>query len=477
MENNNLKVKIPFGKKIGYSFGGATDTLAYDFVALFLMFFMTDMAGINPALAGTIISLGVIWDVITDPIVGALSDKTKTRFGKKRTWLLIAIPCILVSYCLLFTDFEMSTGAKNAYFIVLSMAFWTSYTFFSVPYYSMGASMTMDNEERTKIRMLGMIIQYVGIFFSNVAPTMLVTVLLAKGMDAYHAWHYTAWAAAILCTLTLVVVFLSTKGIELDIETKQKEERKNFFKEAIEALKVKPYLILVLMNIFYRIGYCLVITLMTYFLLYSVGLTTGQMSAATFVISFGGIVVIAILMKFVGKFDKVKMFIVLNIFTGAVMIIANFLEIKTLGAVIALFVCYLAGSACYWSMNMPMMYDTIEVDEFQSGYRKEGTMFSLYLCIQKVGYAIAASIIGNVLANVGYDDTLGAANPEPVLNAIQGMFCIGSGACFIIAALIMMAYPLKEDVYNKLYAQLEKKRAGEEYNTEGFAHILNKKYR
>lgn len=473
----NLKRKIPFGKKVGYSFGGATDTLAYDFVALFLMFFMTDMAGINPAVAGTIISLGVIWDVITDPIIGALSDKTNTRFGKKRTWLLVAMPALLISYCLLFTDLGFTGGAQTAYFVILSMAFWTAYTCFSVPYYSMGASMTMDNDERTKIRMLGMIIQYVGIFFSNVAPTMLVTVLLNSGMDTYQAWHITAWVAAALCVGTLAVVFVSTKGIELDIETKQEEKRANFFKEAVEALKIKPYLILVIMNIFYRVGYCLVITLMTYYILYSVGLSTGQMSVATFVISFGGIVVVSVLMKFVGKFDKIKIFVVLNIITGAAMIIAHFLNIASLGALVVLFVFYLLGSACYWSMNMPMMYDTVEVDEFQSGYRKEGTMFSIYLCVQKVGYAIAASVIGQVLARVGYDDTLGAANPEPVLNAISAMFCVGSGVCFIIAALIMLAYPLKADVYEKLYAQLEKKRAGEEYNTEGFAHVLSKKYR
>ncbi len=474
---NNLKIKIPFGKKVGYSVGGATDTLAYDFISMFLMFFMTDMAGINPAVAGTIISLGVIWDVITDPIIGALSDKTKTRFGKKRTWLLVAMPALLISYCLLFTNPGLEGGAQTAYFVIMSMAFWTGYTCFSVPYYSMGASMTMDNEERTKIRMLGMIIQYVGIFFSCTAPTMLVTVLLNSGMSNYEAWHYTGWAAAVLCVGTLVVVFISTKGIELDIETKQEEKRESFIKEAIEALKIKPYLILVVVNIFYRVGYCLIITLMTYFLLYSCALTTMEFSVANFVISFGGIVVIAILMKFVGKFDKAKIFAVLNIVTGVSMIAAYFMEIKTLGGVIILFCLYLLGSACYWSMNMPMMYDTVEVDEFQSGYRKEGTMFAIYLCVQKVGYAIAASVVGQVLARVGYDDTLGAANPEPVLNAIKAMFCIGAGVCFIIAALIMLAYPLKADVYNKLYAQLEKKRAGEEYNTEGFEHVLSKKYR
>lgn len=485
--NQDLMIKIPFWKKIGYSVGGATDTLAYDFVALFLMFFMTDMAGVSPAIAGTIVSLGVIWDVITDPIVGALADRTKTRFGKKRTWLIVAVPVLLVSYMLLFTDLgNMSAGAKNAYFIVLSMCFWTGYTFFSVPYYSMGASMTMDNNERSKIRMLGMIIQYVGIFFSNVAPTMMVTLLLSKGLSDYNAWHYTAWMAAILCVITLIIVVISTKDIELEIETEESrkakeearaEKKENFFKEAIEVLQIKPYLMLVVMNLAYRIAYCLVITCMAYFLLYSCGLSTMEMSAANMVISFGGIVVVAILMKVVDKVDKVKIFYILNIFTGVVMIIANFINFTALWMVMVLFILYLFGSCAYWSLNMPMMYDTVEVDEFQSGRRREGTMFSIYLCIQKVGYAVAASVVGQVLARTGYDDTLGADNPQHVLDAIQGMFCIGSGAFFIIAAIIMIAYPLRGDVYQKLYAQLEKKRAGEEYNTEGFAHVLNKKYR
>ena len=68
-------------------------------------------------------------------------------------------------------------------------------------------------------------------------------------------------------------------------------------------------------------------------------------------------------------------------------------------------------------------------------------------------------------------------NPEPVLNAIQTMICGAAGLFFVLSAVIIIVYPMKKDVYDKLYAQLENKRAGREYNTEGFAHVLNKKYR
>ena len=103
-------------------------------------------------------------------------------------------------------------------------------------------------------------------------------------------------------------------------------------------------------------------------------------------------------------------------------------------------------------------------------------MLSFFLFMQKGGYAIAASVVGVVLAKSGYDETLGASNPESVLSAIQAMTCLATGIFFAISALLIVLYPLKKDVYDKLYVQLENKRAGREYNTDGFEKVLNKKY-
>ena len=481
MEGNNLNKQVhqvSFAKKVGYSVGGATDTLAYDFVAAFLLFFLTNFTGVNPAWAGAILTIGVVWNMFSDPIVGNLSDKTKTRFGKKRTWLLIAIIPLFVSYLLLFTKIGgLSTAATNVYFLIMTLLFWLSYSCFSIPYYSMGASLTSDHEERTKIRMLAQIVQYIGVFFSTVAPTMFVSFFKSGGFSDYEAWHYTAWLEGALCVATLIVVFLSTKGIEIDFEEEKEQEKTSFFKDAAAVLSIKPYLMATLSSLMFRIGYCLFLTTMVYFLLYVVGLSEMRMTICTSIISFGGIIVIAILMKVVEKFDKAKVYSVLVMFSGIVMIIFNFIDVNSMWIACLFCVFYVIGSSAYWSMNMPLMYDAIEVDEFQTGKRREGTMMSFYLFCQKGGYAIAASAIGAVLSKVGYDETLGANNPEPVLNAIQTMICGAAGLFFVLSAVIIIVYPMKKDVYDKLYAQLENKRAGREYNTEGFAHVLNKKYR
>ncbi len=472
--------KISFGKKIGYSVGGATDTLAYDFVAAFLLFFLTDFAGVNPIWAGSILTIGVLWDMITDPIIGNLSDRTKTRFGRKRTWLLIAIIPLFVSYLLLFTKIDgLSQTAANVYFLCMTLLFWLAYTCFSIPYYSMGASITMDNEERTKIRMLGQIVQYVGVFFSTVAPTMFVSFFKNAGFDDYAAWHYTAWIEGGLCVATLIVVFLSTKNIEIDFDevSEEPKSKTNFFQDIVAIIQIKPYLLMILSSLLFRVGYCLFLTTMAYFFLYVVALTEMQMSMCTMIISFGGIIVIAILMKVIEKFDKAKVYIVLVVFCGIVMIAFNFVDVNSMAIACVFCTFYVIGSSAYWSMNTPLMYDAIEIDEFQSGKRREGTMMSFYLFCQKGGYAIAASIIGNVLARVGYDETLGAANPQHVLDAIQTMTCGAAGVFFLLSGIVIIFYPLKKNVYDKLYVQLENKRAGREYNTEGFAHVLNKKYR
>lgn len=480
MEKLQKTPKISFGKKLGYSVGGATDTLAYDFVAAFLLFFLTDFAGVSPAWAGAIISLGVVWDMITDPIIGNLSDRTKTKLGRKRPWLLAAMVIVFISYLLLFTKIDgLSQTATNIYFLCMTLLFWLGYTCFSIPYYAMGASMTPDNNERTKIRMLGMIVQYVGVFFSTVAPPMFVSFFKSAGFTDYHAWHYTAWIECVLCLITLIIVFFATKGVEIDFEGEEQEakHKTNFFKDFASVLRIKTYLLATLSSLFFRVGYCLFLTTMTYFLLYVVALSEMQMTACTSIISFGGIIVIAVLMKVIDKFDKVKVYSVLVLFSGIVMIIFNFIDVNSIGIACAFCVFYVIGSSAYWSINIPIMYDSIEIDEFQSGMRREGTMMSVYLFVQKAGYAIAAAIIGNVLARVGYDETLGAANPESVLSAIQTMICGAAGFFFVLSAIIMFLYPLKKHTYDKLYIQLENKRAGKEYNTEGFEKILNKKYR
>ena len=158
--------------------------------------------------------------------------------------------------------------------------------------------------------------------------------------------------------------------MEIDFEEETEENKTSFFKDAKAVLSIKPYLLATLSSLLFRIGYCLFLTTMTYFMLYVVALSEMQMTACTSIISFGGIIVIAILMKVIEKFDKAKVYIVLVLFSGIIMIIFNFVNINSIGIAALFCVFYVIGSSAYWSINIPLMYDSIEVDEFQSGKRR-----------------------------------------------------------------------------------------------------------
>ena len=114
--SRNLDRHIPFRTKLGYALGGTGDAIAYDFIGSFLLFFLTDLAGISPAIAGTIIGIAVLWDAITDPVIGMLSDRCKSKYGKKRPFLLFSAIPLAIIMMMLFHVVGFNGNAKVAYY-------------------------------------------------------------------------------------------------------------------------------------------------------------------------------------------------------------------------------------------------------------------------------------------------------------------------------------------------------------------------
>lgn len=140
--NETYVSKLPFGIKVGYGAGAATDSIAYEFIAVFLLFFLTDIAGVDPVFGGMIVSIAVLWDAVTDPIIGNLSDKTQTKLGQRRPWLIASIVPLMASMIFLFTTVSLMGGALSVYYLVLALVFWTSFAMFQIPYYALGPTLT-----------------------------------------------------------------------------------------------------------------------------------------------------------------------------------------------------------------------------------------------------------------------------------------------------------------------------------------------
>ena len=166
--------KTTLVEKIGYGFASLGDATAYGFIGVFLLFFLTTIAGISPATAGTIAAVGSIWNAVVNPVMGYIADKVQTRFGRRRPMMLVFSLPLAIGMFLVFTNVELPENIKPIYYGFLVMLYWTGYTGFFVPYLALGADYTTDYDDRTVLRLFGSFFNMLGATLSMVMPTMIV---------------------------------------------------------------------------------------------------------------------------------------------------------------------------------------------------------------------------------------------------------------------------------------------------------------
>jgi len=143
--------KIPRSLKIAYGSGDIVNGLAFNTLNFFYLFFLNTVVGLPPYLAGLVLLIGRIWDGITDPVMGMIVDSTKSKSGKHRFWLIIAIVPFIVTFFLLWLNYPGSDIYRFVIYSFLFVLFSTAFTMFNIPYGSMTADLTRDYNERTSI--------------------------------------------------------------------------------------------------------------------------------------------------------------------------------------------------------------------------------------------------------------------------------------------------------------------------------------
>ena len=157
-------MKLSIKEKLGYSLGDTASHFVWDLVGFWLLIFYTDIYGLTPALAGVIMFVGSIWDAIMDPVVGIISDRTSSRWGKFRPYLLFGSVPYAILAVLAFTTPEFDLNGKFAYALITCLLLRTAYAFVNLPYSSLSAVMTNDSNERAGLNTYRFIAAYIGQF-------------------------------------------------------------------------------------------------------------------------------------------------------------------------------------------------------------------------------------------------------------------------------------------------------------------------
>ena len=262
MENvriNRNSAHVPISVKIGYGLGGAGDSIPYNLFFTYFLFFLTDVAKVNPAIAGTISFIAILWDAVTAPIAGFLSDKSKNPRGRRRPWMFRSIWPLAIIVFLMFLPNEFTGLGQSIYYLLMAVLMWTFYTTYCVPYAALGAEVTHDYNERNTMRMIVGLFSYPFVALCNSGPMWIMTVLVPKGVDIKTCWCISGSLAAAIIILCCLICWFSTRGREdsaadLQREMEKQEKSQGFINTYKDIFRMKAYRNLIFTGLFYIIG-------------------------------------------------------------------------------------------------------------------------------------------------------------------------------------------------------------------------------
>lgn len=458
---------IKLKEKIGYGFGDMASSMFWKLFGAYLMIFYTDVFGLPAAVVGTMFLVTRVWDSLFDPIVGVVADRTHSRWGKFRPYLLwLAVPFAVIGV-LTFTTPEWSSGGKLVYAYVTYSLMMMVYSAINVPYASLLGVMSSDPKERNTLSTYRMTFAYIGSF---IALLLFMPMVNFFGGDTEGAageqrgWMLSVLVIAVLCAVLFYFCFAFTRE-----RVKPIREKQNPLKDDLrDLLKNKPWWILlgagVAALIFNSIRDGATVYYFKYFIVEQdhaavsvIGVSfvlSGLYLAVGQAANIVGVILAAPVSNRIGK---------KNTYMGA-MIVATVLSIafywfgKEHLALIFIFqvlISICAGSIfpLLWSMYA----DCADYSELKTGNRATGLIFSSSSMSQKFGWAIGTAVTGWLLAFFGF-----RANEVQSAEAIHGIkmfLSILPAVGTALSVLFIAFYPLDEKKVKTISVELGKKRS------------------
>lgn len=446
-ENRSLHMK----ERIGYGVGDFANNMMYTPVNSFFTYFLTNVAGLGAGVVGTLLLLSRLLDGVSDLIVGTLMEKIRSKHGKARPWLLWWCIPFAISLVLMFSAPDFGTTGKIIYaFLTYNLAVTIVYTAINLPFGSLAALMTKNQTERGYLNISKMVFAFGGGMVVNAATLPLVKFF---GNDSL-AWQKTFLIYGVVAIILFLIVFFTTKEAVTETAEEKGAVEKVNIKEALFSLIKNKYWIQLLGIFFLNSMVNAFIGVNVYYAQYIMDDTNlvGTLSLFQNIASFAAFALCTALIRRAGK-QKIAVGGVVCSFVGYAMVLLN----PTSYAVLYLSAVIKGiGNAALSGVMYGMLADTVEYNDWHSGIRAEGLVFSANSIGQKVGSGIGSAVLGWVLAAFGFVSS-SSVQPESAINGIRVIFLYVPLVVFAIMFVILMFYKLDKE-YDGIVKDLEERK-------------------
>jgi GPH family glycoside/pentoside/hexuronide:cation symporter len=448
---NDPASKLGWAEKFGYAAGDMASCLYFGIFMNFLAIFYTDVFGIAPAALGTMLLVVRTWDWINDPIMGAIADRTETKMGKFRPWLLWMIGPYMVFGVLTFTTFDLGPTMKLVYAYFTYTTLMMIYTATNVPYGALMGVMTAKSEERTVLAAFRFVGANTGIF-----TVTLLLPYLVKSFGGGDAQLGYAWAMVVIALVAGGLFFVTFKTCKERI--RQVETKQESIKEELKQLaRNGPWLVVIVLSILTVMGQAIRATSTLHYFKYNVG----NEDWGTKLLLYNSVVaVIAVLLSkslcsMIGC--KRRAYVILNLLFAALLVWFYFIPVSSFPLMLANQILIALVAAPMMPIFWSMIADTADYGAVKFGHRSTGVIFSAGTASQKIGWTVGPAVALMFLGAAGY--VANAEQNAATLNILRLEMSLIPAVFAVLTAVVTCFYKIDRKMEVELEAAISKQAA------------------
>ena len=435
-----MQTPLSIKEKMGYAAGDVASNFYWRIFDVFLFIFYTDIFGLSAAAVGTMMLVTRLIDAFTDPLMGAMADRTDTRYGKFRPYLLWGILPICAAGILTFTvpDFDESGKLLWAYGTYIFMML--AYTFINVPYGALLGVVTANTQERTTLTSF----RFIGAFSGGTLVAYLTPELVSYFSEVFGAgnevigWQCTMGLYGFISAILFSITFFTTK----ERISPPKDQKTPIVQDIKDLLNNKPWLVLFSLALIIMLTITLRGSSGTFYFKYYAGREDliGSFAMAYMLSLAFGAAATPLLTRY---FDKTRLLQCLMLIVGLLSIVFYFVPKDSLFLMFSLQILIGLALGPKSPLVFSMYADTADYSQWRTGRRATAMIFSAAAFAQKLGGALAGGLMGWLLASMGYE-----ANQIQSGDSMQSIVLLMTlipGVFALIAVFIIRLYPLKNE--------------------------------
>lgn len=449
--------RLSIGAKLAFGVGDLGPAIVAAVNGFFLNAFLLDVAGLRPAAVGAIFLVVKIWDAVNDPVIGSISDRTLSRWGRRRPWLLLGAIPFGLAFLLHWLVPPLGDTGKFVYYLVVAFMLDTAFTAVNVPYTAMTAELSHDYDERTSLNSYRFGFSILGGVLAAFLHTMIVGGFSDKVMG--NAISAAIWATFII--VSALITFRYTRE-PAAAPPAARAAGPGIFEGIKIAFRNRAFIIVTVIYLMSWLCIQFVQNNLLLYVKYWIG-AESQFGTLVMAVQLSAFVFVLIWARVAQRIGKQRVYYVGMTFWVVVSIALFFVQPGQVGLLFVLAALAGVGVSIGYLIPWSMLPDVIELDELETGQRREGVFYGFFVFLQKLGISLGLAVSNFILEATGYvNQAAGQApptQPDSVLMALRLFVGPLPALILLLSFLVVRAYPITREKHADMLAELARRRA------------------